>query len=659
MTMLFAQGFVALRTAPVALPEHFVDVGSLDGYTIFQDRRVPSARFSSADMDAMLLGFAGHLAEDVSPQDAIANAFDSGGLSGIAEALGEIVGRWVLLVRPATGGLHVFHDAIGTRSVFYSTDGEAIASHVDLIMTVHGRVADAGASRRPVSQMYAFDLTEVDHIRALLPNFRLDLPGAHAVRIYPLARNPNEHLSLEELLSKIERLWRAGNRWALSLPYRQVASLTAGFDSRLMAAMHQGQRSEIEYFTYRMAGGKDEDDFSARTWNRDARTAAAIAEKAGLNHRIIEFSRKPSSRPEVRDVLLRNSPLAHGVAIAERYLEEFGELGAVLHRGSGLEIGREYYASNAFTGSPVDEGRRLCGIEFGKAPEASERPESTAQLVDRYMDEMGLAEASAYGYSIPSLVYWEYRCGRFQSDILTGLDAAFVPVNGFSSRALWDAILAIPVELRRANWLYFALLGRAMPELNSIPVNGVDHFARFMDEALGIDTSDRGVRHRPSAWRAAVKFFSGTGESEKAPLLSSRPDVFFVPETRLTKGGWAACESTIQSEAGALALAFRSPYSLGAPSRCLELQLLVDGEVFVREDIGYSAEIIHVHIEGVTGGMRVQLRVAALQDLPKSWEAASRVEVLNWEERPRKVSSSRDLAIGWSSPWAQYDERAA
>lgn len=649
----YAQGFIATRASDVHAPAHFVERGRIGGYTVLQDERVPFEWVERDGFRCLVLGFAGVVGQqpERTLSDAVSAAHATDGVRGVSRALESAVGRWAIIMG-TDAGVHVYHDAIGARSVFYAVDGSCVASHVGLVAENHPDAAVRRADRRQVSSDYALDLTELDAVRALLPNFLLDVTEVSVERIYPTTRNSHEGLSVDALLERIERLWLDGCRWALQLPYRHLAPLTGGLDSRLLAAMQHGEREDLHYFTYRIDDARGESDFTVRAWDEDVRVGAAIAEQLGLPHRVIAAT-AGSAPNDVREALLASSPLGHGADLAARYLDEYGQMTTVLHRSSALEIGREYFASRAFTGSRVAEVRQLLDSELSKAPDADARPESPSQLADRYLSSMGLRRAGELGYPLTSLVYWELRCGRFHSDVLTGLDAAFVPINGFSSRALWDAILALPAELRRQDWLHWKLIARRAPAMLGFPVNGVPVMERCIDAAMGA-TRTGAAELRPITMRA------GTMHGVTRTLDSAHDDVLFIPAHDLAEIGWAEASVVVDAVQCGMEIEFRTPYALGRASGALSVELLLNDEPLASEDIGFSSERVRARVIGLRRGDRVALRVSAQHALPSSWERASRLEIERWTLTNHRADFTEHVQVGWSSPWGSLtreDER--
>ena len=643
---LFAQGFIASRVGIREIPDHYAEIVELGGYSIYQDERVPAQVLRGAGFRAALLGHVGNVRDEAPVEELILESYRSGKIDDLAAALDWLVGRWVLIFA-SQHGVHVFHDAVGSRSVFYAEDGSVFASHARLLTSNHASADVRAAQPRQVTQDYALDQTEVDGIRALLPNFSLEALEGRVARYFPVRSNPYAESAPEQLLDEIETMWRRGARWTSTLPYRQVAPLTAGIDSRVMAAVQLGEVDNCEYFTYRMRSAGRPSGFSQQTWDRDVQIGSRIAALVNKPHRIIESTHGSASAYE-KETLLTNSPLGHGVDLAASYQREFGPDLSVLHRSTTLEIGREYYTSKHFTGSAEDEIRRILKLELSKAPVATLGPTGVDGLATRYLDQMGLLRAGQLGYSMTSLLYWEMRCGRFHADVLTGMDTTFIPINPFSSRAFWNAVLAVPQQLRLKDWLHWNLIQRRLPETIGLPVNGKRKFEELLDSSVETPKIKelRGTSHA-----SPLKLRYATLNGPVHLLRPSLPNVAFVPSSALGESGWSEASRTVLAAACGFDIAFRMPYALGRATGVMRLELRLNDHVILTEDVGHTAETVHARITGLTRGDIVALRVAALHPLPDSWQGASRLEILEWSTMHSSMDFCAKPMVGWSSPW--------
>src|SRR5699024_2986716 len=89
--------------------------------------------------------------------------------SKLESELELLVGRYIVL-GSARAENHIYHDALGTRSVYYSTDHSVVSSHYNLL----ARMLNSSAMRTWDQSRMAMDLTKAPTIRQLLPNFRLN-----------------------------------------------------------------------------------------------------------------------------------------------------------------------------------------------------------------------------------------------------------------------------------------------------------------------------------------------------------------------------------------------------------------------------------------------------------------------------------------------------
>ena len=91
---------------------------------------------------ALLVGHAFATRNSLSARELIATAIADGSELALHEALDDLSGRFVLIT--SYGGGRVYHDAVGSRSVFYHLDQPlCIASHDELIAELLGSSVDS------------------------------------------------------------------------------------------------------------------------------------------------------------------------------------------------------------------------------------------------------------------------------------------------------------------------------------------------------------------------------------------------------------------------------------------------------------------------------------------------------------------------------------
>ena len=186
--------------------------------------------------------------EIVGDRVVIGHAFDLNLSRPILEALDGAHGRFVVV-----DGDHVYHDAFGSRSIYY---GEGLfASHAPLIahatrarrsVSVR-RIIDSATYQKKTVRYLPGDLTVYENIYALPPNHRLTAGGVE--RYWP--REPLSPTTRSDFLNAACNHLREVRR---NLSDRSVVfGLTGGADTRALVSAFEGdfRRGHLDLGLYR------------------------------------------------------------------------------------------------------------------------------------------------------------------------------------------------------------------------------------------------------------------------------------------------------------------------------------------------------------------------------------------------------------------------
>src|SRR5699024_3194561 len=154
------------------------------------------------------------------------------------------------------GLYRVFHDAHGTRTMYYDTDRPAFSSHAHLLASLVGAEPcrsdelKSAQSWAALPLSFAWDETPYPTIRALLPNHVLELESRRTYRYFPRERNRFTGLTFEERASEINRLWLGQMSAFAQTTDRFFVSLSGGLDSRVVLAALRDYKDKVDAFTY-------------------------------------------------------------------------------------------------------------------------------------------------------------------------------------------------------------------------------------------------------------------------------------------------------------------------------------------------------------------------------------------------------------------------
>jgi hypothetical protein len=208
---------------------------------------------TNGDKWAALIGYAlDSKRPKATDADILADLLQDGPISFL-ERIDKLGGRWVLILNNGQS-TRLFHDACGSRQVFYSADPLWCASQPELIANVLGLDIDPEADDFLTLQLvkgdpeawWPGDSSPYKEVRALLPNHHLNLDEAQTVRYWPRQVLPpltleNGAQAVADTLQGIVKA--AAHRFDLCL------SLSAGYDSRCILAASRAVIDDLSFST--------------------------------------------------------------------------------------------------------------------------------------------------------------------------------------------------------------------------------------------------------------------------------------------------------------------------------------------------------------------------------------------------------------------------
>ncbi|MDD1646057.1 MAG: hypothetical protein LUP93_07125 [Methanomicrobiales archaeon] len=409
------------------------------------------------------------------------------------DATEYIGGRWILLLsRPETCLL--IPDSCALRQAYYgrTADGSLyVASQPGLLERVPGtRVGDGllvdRFGLRPPETLPSGDM----EVFRLLPNHRLDLVSGRSTRFWP--RKPFSDIPLDDGVARSATLFRQ-ELAAIAHRYQVAATLTAGFDSRIMLSALRGKEKGIRFYVNRHIEHPE--------GHRDQVIPAKIAADLGLDFRIID-TRQPVE-DWFRELFRGNiSYFIEGVGgenraheIAAVYRSDVaGRMGI---SGVVSELTRAYF----YTGKsniPYPKSITASSLEglnvwWGKRNRV-ERKDLEAWLED------ARAVEGDFNIRLLDLFYWEHLLGRILATMLLEYDLVSEHCAPYNNRFLLSTILQVPVRYRsHPDYLFHArVIEHLWPELLQYPINPASLWERLrlLGVAWATRTGTRGLGSR-------------------------------------------------------------------------------------------------------------------------------------------------------------------
>jgi hypothetical protein len=382
--------------------------------------------------------------------------------SDFLEQIDQLGGRWILVVCDGSS-TKLFHDACGSRQVFYSAGANlplSCASQPELIADIMRLQVDQEAddfitlqlARADLEAWWPGDSSPYKEIRHLLPNHYLDLDSFHPRRYWP--RNEIQSLPLNESVKSVGRTLQ-GIMKAASLRFDLSLSLSAGYDSRCLLAASTEIVDQLSFNTV-------EQIHSSFSNFVDVTIAARLCAKLGLKFDLI--GETLTIDRSFFEEYTQSSKYPHVYYYPEvQAYHQLYKNQKVEMTGHASEIGRCYYGASFSVDlkSPGNTFASLTGM--GWQPFA-------IRHFQHWYNSLG----DAKGISPLDLFYWENRVGNWLAMAHAELDIRSKDIlMPFNCRDLLATMLGVN-EVYRCGPLYIfhkRLIASLWAELLSEPIN--------------------------------------------------------------------------------------------------------------------------------------------------------------------------------------------
>lgn len=589
------------RSAEVNGPDRYTDVEFADEYVFSHDPRRSAQHASTQDgTEIIVFGRCYDLSTAAPDQSHIAGDLANTLTSSESEFLDRLdllAGRWIVLAAQA-GQLRLYHDAVGTRSVYFDADNRAAASHASLL----GSIFEHGPSG-VVKPSMTWDHSSHEGVRALLPNHRLEVTQGTIERYWPRQSNPWEQRSEVERLDRVIDLWR--RQMALvkreGLPVR--FALSGGLDSRTALALSTPYLAGMQTFTY--GASPTATQASAEVLNLDAEIVAPVAELLRLDHRVIRpQTPSPSLDQQTLDDVRSNSLTAHGRWLLPYYLQEFPDSDSLVLRANAFEVGQHKWAEPSDADTAAAAQKRWVRFAHKSGVEIP-GVDLMAHVQDAFRDQEILSVQ--HGYLASDLTHWEFRLGRWATEVFNEIDVAFEPFLPLNCRAMLAPLLAFDREQRASQYAFRELINRAHPVLNFFGINDSRNLYEASRTPPSTATPTSQTFRLPLADFAAV-------QARNFPLMSLEVDADLV-------------------------LDYETYWSGSSDSENFEYRIETDDETLAVIP-GSEAPGRHaLRLNRVRSGTNVRIVIVPLRSrTQRSWERATRFTI--WNLRAEQITDA-------------------
>lgn len=420
-----------------------------DGYEL--------AYVSSGEKAIFLYGLAvdSHNPE-LNMQKIVESVFDEiNSLEDCIKVTDRLGGHYVVILK-INNELTFIPDACATMGVYYTTadcGARMVSSNARIIADVAGFQVDPVAinikKSTNATEAFVNDITYYREIKVLLPNNYLKFRSAKPVR-FPVDVKKNG-MTLDDIISYTGKLL-ANIIYGLSLQRKLSLPLTGGVDSRTILACAKDNAHNLLLYTYR------HDYFS--DCEGDLKIPKQIAEDLGLRYIVLPIKAIPE---EMMNYYCEEvDPFAEKFTPTLCYTYSESELKDYMFLSGGIApIGKSVY------GRTLPEIFALPSYFCAKAHNSSKHAKKE---INKWV-KLTKPFAKQIGISLYDLFYWEFRCGRWDSQTHLYTDAWIEMVSPYNCREILMLWLTIPREIRNQRKIHLGIIEKQWPELLKYPIN--------------------------------------------------------------------------------------------------------------------------------------------------------------------------------------------
>src|SRR5699024_10559980 len=143
----------------------------------------------------------------------------------------------------------IYPDATITRTTYYSTEHNVIASHAALIndQFKYGLLKNIAKIPEYTNSLLS---TPYNNIKSMLPNYYLNFYKKKQYRFFPREKNKYKTLTEKQRFELFEKFWSKQAKYFFSEFDNFILSLSGGGDSRFLFALLKEYKEKVQFFTY-------------------------------------------------------------------------------------------------------------------------------------------------------------------------------------------------------------------------------------------------------------------------------------------------------------------------------------------------------------------------------------------------------------------------
>jgi len=350
----------------------------------------------------------------------------------------------------------LYMDHGGSLPVVYSPSDRRLATSSALLLDdasykdrflseLHGELIGEEGSGGWISGT----LTAHADVFRVLPNHYLDLTAWTAHRFWP---RPDDFAQWRDCDQAAGIAARALDAFSVAATrrFKVAATMTAGFDSRLLLAGCRSSLAEVEFFTLMAPGAEMDIDVSR-----------AIAKRFELNHRVLPLRQANEGQAVVWDRMVGDC-MVEAPRRTHATLRDLTGRDAIF-TGMYGEVGRcRLYRQDLAEINEVKIDARFVVDRLTLPPHPV-----LLENIARWFDEVATQPNSV----ILDLAFHELKFGSWamgQRPLSNSIKLNFLP---FSQRAVLETFIGVAPQEKGAGKLFWSIINNLWPELSEFPIN--------------------------------------------------------------------------------------------------------------------------------------------------------------------------------------------
>lgn len=431
-------------------------------FTSYNLRHCPKLKafeYKSREAHIVLLGFSFHaLHPNWRENDILLNLpLDEDQFLNYLDCL---CGNYVLLIE-INGHLKMYNDAAAALKIFYHLANEQVTCVGPDPAILHEHFQLEKFTEERVLEFYESNFFVNNHIRLgdktifkdtfqVLPNHSLSLTDNFVERYFP--RQQREELPVDKAIEKVHQYF-SNIMEAAESQFDLKCSLTAGWDSKVVASLTKDFHDSVEYYTFI--------DPPFKKSHPDVSVSKKIADRLKLNY-------KQYKRPIMLDDKEIENAKASFVWLGDHNIQAilggfsvFNNPNQLLLIGNVSEICKNY-----FDNVKINDGKSLT--------QAAHFPvvDYVVEHFEKSYSELKEIE-SKYKYDLRDIAHWEQDISNFASMGILYRSLTTKTFSPFNCRLIINTILSTPREYRdkQQHLFYHLYIEKYYPELNEFRVN--------------------------------------------------------------------------------------------------------------------------------------------------------------------------------------------